>query len=737
MVTLVLLATVVPRALGPEDYGRFAVPLTIVTLGSLAMTLGGPTLMARFVPAAPLGERLALARAIGTPPGPGPGRPAAVRSPLVALAAVVVGPRALPAARHRPGGPGAGPQRGHDARRSRSPSGSGRAGPWSVRYPLQNAVLVGGGPRPAPGRSGRRVRTVALVVAASVGAVLAAAVLVPVRAGRRRRVPVPPGAIRFGVLQAAGAALVQFAHRGGVLAVAVLVGSAVETGYAALAIGIALGATYAVLQAFTVSLPHLAGGRPPTAGRTRPTAATATTARRPAGEVVLRRLAEAAGGVIPAALGRPCCSTRSCRGVRRPLRRRVRGVRAGAGGRRPGAAARARRAGRGAAPAARGGPRQRRRRGRRVPRRRGRRSCPCWSAAGATAAALVGGGGGHRGGGLAAARGCRVAGRGGVVPGRDGGPRPRGRRVTGAEVGRMTAVATTGDAASDGPAVSVVVPTRDRPRPLAGCLAALEAQTAPQLEVVVVDDGSVDAARGRPRWSPAAPRARLVRGGGRGPAAARNLGAGRGRGPVLCFTDDDCRPEPGLGRRRSSARVDAGADGGRGTDAERPARRPVRRRVPDDHQPPRRVRRSTRARDASASRRRATSPCRPTLHRALPFDERFPLAAGEDRDWCARLAAAGAVASRYEPAARVAHHQDLSLARFWRQQVRYGRGAHRFHRGAGAAGDRLQPPGFYLDLVRAGFARRASAPGAAGARRPGRPPPAGRGARAMAAAPAG
>src|SRR5688572_28407776 len=65
MVTLVLLATVVPRALGPEDYGRFSVPLTIVTLGSLALTLDGPIDMARFVPAAPERDRLALARSLG------------------------------------------------------------------------------------------------------------------------------------------------------------------------------------------------------------------------------------------------------------------------------------------------------------------------------------------------------------------------------------------------------------------------------------------------------------------------------------------------------------------------------------------------------------------------------------------------------------------------------------------------------------------------------------------------
>ncbi|MGH3834213.1 MAG: hypothetical protein ACRDSF_00695, partial [Pseudonocardiaceae bacterium] len=49
--TLLLLATVVPRALGPADYGRFAVALTVVAIGSVAMTLGGATLLARYVPA--------------------------------------------------------------------------------------------------------------------------------------------------------------------------------------------------------------------------------------------------------------------------------------------------------------------------------------------------------------------------------------------------------------------------------------------------------------------------------------------------------------------------------------------------------------------------------------------------------------------------------------------------------------------------------------------------------------
>ena len=296
MVTLVLLATVVPRALGPEDYGHFAVPLTVVTLGSLAMTLGGPTLMARYVPTAPVGERPALARAIGRRLARGravqcgalalaalvavvwdPGRfpPLATALVVVALALNVGTTLALQVT-----------------------LGLGRAGPWSARYPVQNTVLVAAVLvlHAAFGTTGA---TVALVVAASAAAVLAAAVLVPVVRADVARVPVPPGAIRFGALNATGAAFVQCAHRGGVVAVALLVGSAVETGYAALAIGIALGATYAVLQTFTVTLPHLAGRSAADGSDDRHDRSDA----RP-GEVVLRRLA---GGllvvVIPAALG--------------------------------------------------------------------------------------------------------------------------------------------------------------------------------------------------------------------------------------------------------------------------------------------------------------------------------------------------------------------------------------------------------------------------------------------------
>ena len=253
--TLALLATVVPRVLGPADYGRFSVPLTIVTLGSLAMTLGGPTLMARFVPAAAVDERVATAKAIGARlargralqvlaiaaaaglvivAAPNAISPFATTTVVVALALNVAATLALQVA-----------------------LGLGRTGAWSFRYPVQNAVLVGA-VLLLHSPYGSRGAVSAILVSAIAAAGFAAWVTLPILRTPAPRVPVPAGAIRFGVHQAAGAAFTQLSQRGSVLAVALLAGSTLETGYAALATGIALGITYAVLQTFTVSLTHLA-----------------------------------------------------------------------------------------------------------------------------------------------------------------------------------------------------------------------------------------------------------------------------------------------------------------------------------------------------------------------------------------------------------------------------------------------------------------------------------------------
>ena len=246
--------------------------------------------------------------------------------------------------------------------------------------------------------------------------------------------------------------------------------------------------------------------------------------------------------------------------------------------------------------------------------------------------------------------------------------------------------------------VSVVVPTRDRPTRLAACLAALAAQTHAPAEIVVVDDRSqnpdriaaiVSRARG----------ARLVAGDGRGPAAARNIGVSAAHSDVICFTDDDCRPSAGWIAAltecvRTGAAVVAGAT------------------LPS---PPGAV--ATRASQVITNHLLIASldpehqtvefaptcnlACRSETATAFPFDESFPLAAGEDREWCGRLADAG-VEIVYAPDATVAHRPELTLRSFWRQQVRYGRGAAHWRRRR-TGEPNLQPTRFYIDLLRAGF----------------------------------
>lgn len=90
------------------------------------------------------------------------------------------------------------------------------------------------------------------------------------------------------------------------------------------------------------------------------------------------------------------------------------------------------------------------------------------------------------------------------------------------------------------PLVSVIVPYYDQPAELARTLCALERQTHPRLEVIVVDDGS-------PSAPAVSAHVRLLRMPDLGfrVAAARNLGAAHATGEVLCFLDADTTPEPG------------------------------------------------------------------------------------------------------------------------------------------------------------------------------------------------
>lgn len=225
------------------------------------------------------------------------------------------------------------------------------------------------------------------------------------------------------------------------------------------------------------------------------------------------------------------------------------------------------------------------------------------------------------------------------------------------------------------PRISVVVPTRDRPQGLRRCLAALAKQTT-AVEIVVVED--ID---------------------GRGPAWARNEGVRRARGEVVCFTDDDCAPVPGwaealtaliLGCQAEVATGPVGMGAG-ATAADRAWEAivgylQVRAAAPGTASPGFAV-----TANLAAGR---------SLLERLPFDESFPAAAGEDRDWGERAARQGAP-PQFVPPAIVVHRSGMGARGFLRQQYRYGQGAARYR---SRSRDReLGSVSFYVGLLRAGF----------------------------------
>jgi cellulose synthase/poly-beta-1,6-N-acetylglucosamine synthase-like glycosyltransferase len=183
------------------------------------------------------------------------------------------------------------------------------------------------------------------------------------------------------------------------------------------------------------------------------------------------------------------------------------------------------------------------------------------------------------------------------------------------------------------PAVSVVIPTYNRARSLDRLLTALAACDMPAggAEVIVVDDGSSDDTGDVVRAS--AVGARYVRQENRGPAAARNTGWRLARAPVVAFTDDDTLPD----RRwlvdllaELSSHPELAAVGGRVL--------PLRRGFMADYVQLDRV--VGHGADERGVRFLITANAAyrtEVLRDVDGFDERFPMAAGEDTDLSFRV----------------------------------------------------------------------------------------------------
>jgi glycosyltransferase involved in cell wall biosynthesis len=225
------------------------------------------------------------------------------------------------------------------------------------------------------------------------------------------------------------------------------------------------------------------------------------------------------------------------------------------------------------------------------------------------------------------------------------------------------------------PAVSVVIPTRDRPRQLEACLRSLSRLEHPQFEVVVADDGATPLS-GVVESAGCRLEVTVLRTGGRGPAAARNAALERASGDVIAFTDDDCIPRPdwlsALTRRlleQPDALVGGATVNGRVESACSAASQLI---VDLAH--------AHFNADPSAPRFFATNNVAAhaeTLRRVGRFDIRFRCS--EDRELCDRWLHTGRPLV-LAPDAVVEHHHELSLPAFARQHFGYGRGAYLFER---------------------------------------------------------
>ena len=308
--TLAGLVLLVPRALGPSDYGGFAVALAVATGTATATGIGGPALFARVLGPLAGGKRRDVAQALVRRLGAvraavvgalallalacallAPGRVTLLQAALVLVAAACGTAATLLA---------------------QLALGFEHTAAWTLRYPLENGVIVCGALAlyPLAGLDGA-LAAIALGAACAlalglwgVGRVVMgertlARVAAGTRAGERvapgeqgdravGRAPLAAGVLRFARLQAVGGALTQVVHRGAAPACALLGVAGAATGHAAIAAGAALALTYAVMQTTLVALPG---------------AARAYARDRAGAEAALRRVAGlAAVVVVPACL---------------------------------------------------------------------------------------------------------------------------------------------------------------------------------------------------------------------------------------------------------------------------------------------------------------------------------------------------------------------------------------------------------------------------------------------------
>ena len=212
--------------------------------------------------------------------------------------------------------------------------------------------------------------------------------------------------------------------------------------------------------------------------------------------------------------------------------------------------------------------------------------------------------------------------------------------------------------------ISVIVPVHNGSQTLPACLQALQSQSHPPDEIIVVDDGSTDdTATVAARFG-----VTVLSQAKAGPAAARNYGARVARGDILLFTDADCAPAPNWIERMLAPFADPTVAGAKG---EYRTRQPelIARFVQQEYQD--RYDRMVGQPQIDFVDTYSAAYRRQLFLAAGGFDPTFPTASVEDQEFSFRLAEQGHRLV-YVPGATVYHQHDRSLGEYVRRKYWIG-----------------------------------------------------------------
>ncbi|MEG5044623.1 glycosyltransferase [Microcoleus sp. B4-C1] len=246
------------------------------------------------------------------------------------------------------------------------------------------------------------------------------------------------------------------------------------------------------------------------------------------------------------------------------------------------------------------------------------------------------------------------------------------------------------------PIFSIIIPTYNRLNDLWRCLHLFTAVNYPKdnFEIIIVDDGNERADRTIMHYQDKL-NITLIKSGGVGPAKARNKGAETAKGIFLAFTDDDCTADRQWLKNLEKHLTEKpncliGGHTLNGIDnIYSTASQMLIDYLYNYYNEIAEYSKFITSNNFAISANK--------FKQIGGFNEQFPLAAAEDREFCQRWIKHG-YNIVYEKNAIIHHWHELNFYTFCQQQFNYGRGAYSFQN-LQKPGRKIQPRFFYIELL--------------------------------------